>query len=393
MKSAVKLTKCLVISSIVPQETVGGPRALHTLLSSPSSVAYSIVWHNTLPGFNVHLLRPTLQHRIVHKITRIRILRKISRLLLSITPKLYSYHDILKIASDANPDIILTVAHGSLWPYAQRIAAERSIPLIVILHDWWPDIIGLPRWIKYVYQQYYNSFLRCAETVFVLSEYASCSLPPSVRSQILATPPIVTQSLPNRTYTQRHQRNGRLIRYAGNLYENGQPILDLLQLTLEVSSVKFEVAGDYRHWPKKITRRLSLHKSLRSYVPNPEYITWLAESDFLLVTVSFAPNHKTQAAISFPSKIVNYISLGIPIIIWGPEYASCINWATETRAAFVFSSPSASRLLDFVLTLSEREILAVTSSAATLAKTDLSYANIVNKFESRLTAAAAGYSK
>ena len=46
----------------------------------------------------------------------------------------------------ATADAILTVAHGLTWLQAIAAARATGLPLITVVHDWYPDASGCPRW-------------------------------------------------------------------------------------------------------------------------------------------------------------------------------------------------------------------------------------------------------
>jgi glycosyltransferase involved in cell wall biosynthesis len=51
------------------------------------------------------------------------------------------------------------------------------------------------------------------------------------------------------------------------------------------------------------------------------------EADALLVPMSFHPADAANMRVSFPSKLVDYTAVGLPLLICGPEYASAVQWA------------------------------------------------------------------
>jgi hypothetical protein len=54
-----------------------------------------------------------------------------------------------------------------------------------------------------------------------------------------------------------------------------------------------------------------------------------AETDVLLAPMNFAAEEATNARISFPSKLADYTSVGLPILILGPKYCSGVRWAED----------------------------------------------------------------
>jgi glycosyltransferase involved in cell wall biosynthesis len=52
-------------------------------------------------------------------------------------------------------------------------------------------------------------------------------------------------------------------------------------------------------------------------------------ADVLFVPMSFEAEHRHNMEISFPSKLADYTAVGLPILIYGPQYCSAVRWAVE----------------------------------------------------------------
>jgi glycosyltransferase involved in cell wall biosynthesis len=49
-------------------------------------------------------------------------------------------------------------------------------------------------------------------------------------------------------------------------------------------------------------------------------------------------------ATSFPSKMINAMQQGLPVIVWGPEYCSAVQWARLGNRALCVTQADASAL-------------------------------------------------
>ena len=64
------------------------------------------------------------------------------------------------------------------------------------------------------------------------------------------------------------------------------------------------------------------------------------EADVLLVPMSFDPADAANMRVCFPSKLVDYTAVGLPLLICGPEYSSAVQWARRyPGVAEVIGSP------------------------------------------------------
>ena len=59
-----------------------------------------------------------------------------------------------------------------------------------------------------------------------------------------------------------------------------------------------------------------------------------------LVVMSFAPPHRRRMTTSFPSKMIDAMQLGLPVVIWGPEYCSAVKWARRGERALCVTDPN-----------------------------------------------------
>ena len=51
------------------------------------------------------------------------------------------------------------------------------------------------------------------------------------------------------------------------------------------------------------------------------------EVDVLFVPMSFDPTDRPNMETGFPSKLTDYTSVGVPLLIYGPAYCSAVRWA------------------------------------------------------------------
>src|SRR5262249_20905493 len=67
----------------------------------------------------------------------------------------------------------------------------------------------------------------------------------------------------------------------------------------------------------------------------------------LFLPASFAPRERVDVSTLFPSKLADYTSIGLPVLVWGPEYSSAARWVAENPGATVCvtePSPASVRL-------------------------------------------------
>jgi hypothetical protein len=72
------------------------------------------------------------------------------------------------------------------------------------------------------------------------------------------------------------------------------------------------------------------HVEMHPYIPFRQLIdVFRSRVDVLFVPMSFDPEDRLNAEIAFPSKLADYTTIGLPLLIQGPAYCSAIRWAGE----------------------------------------------------------------
>jgi len=234
----------------------------------------------------------------------------------------------------SRPDALVTIAHGFGWMAAMRAASQLKLPLHVIVHDHWKDCISCgPLATRRAEMSFARLYRQAASRLCISPAMAeqyerefgcpATVLYPSrspyaggIRRLKRPTRPFTFSyagSVGSRAYAALIGRFGRIVTSAGGrfaLYGN-------------IDSACLSAAGIDQGMVQ-----------LRGTVPASDFITRLSlESDALLLPMSFEREHRSNMSLSFPSKLADYTSTGLPIVIWGPPYCSATRWAGEHPGA------------------------------------------------------------
>ena len=68
-------------------------------------------------------------------------------------------------------------------------------------------------------------------------------------------------------------------------------------------------------------------------------------ADILILPMSFEESERSNMTVCFPSKLTDYTSVGLPVLIVGPEYSSAVRWAQENPGAAATVTLSTERAL------------------------------------------------
>ncbi len=292
------------------------------------------------------------------------------------------------------PDAVLTVAHDFLWLSAAEWCLRTNTPLHIIIHDDWPEFLSVPTWARRGLHRRFGKALRQAATRLCVSpgmarEYR-CRY--GVDCDVLL-PSRGTES-PKPELRCKKKPSSRLITgYLGGLPLAGysraiRKFADLLH------GMDAEIYLYGSHSQESLRQEGLIHPAIvsKADVPHDESFTHMVDHvSALFCPVSFQPEDATIMRTLFPSKLADYTACGIPIVIWGPEESSAVQWArAHDHAAFVCTAPEGDGLIDFLHRLRSDEQLATRYSQGALAagESDFSIDSARAKLVRAMTAAA-----
>ena len=328
------LARLLYIGDVPVESTYHGSALLHRLLENHSSEELTILETGTpsrmerrIPRVK-YLSRPLDQSRWLK--TRFHPYAVVW----------FSYHGSKssgRVAASLNGDgfdCILTVAHGFGWLAAASLARERNVPLHLIVHDDWPRAAHVPPAFRSWFERKFAGVYKQAQSRLCVS-------------------PAMEQ-----TYRERYGESGDVL-YP--MRAASAPDLDAPPTRIAHNDHQFTVAfAGTINSPGYIRALVALHDALEPLggrllifgpltrdeartsgleLPNTVVCGLLTsaelmqrfrdEVDVLFVPMSFDDADRSNMEMSFPSKLTDYTAVGLPLLIYGPEYCSAVRWAKE----------------------------------------------------------------
>jgi hypothetical protein len=128
--------------------------------------------------------------------------------------------------------------------------------------------------------------------------------------------------------------------YFGNLREYGPSIESALLALNGSDKVRLEVFGPSPLWTSGAENYFRSRKLYQGFPPLDHLMQSLQHFQVVLVVMSFAPALRRRMTTSFPSKMVDAMQLGLPVVIWGPEYCSAVQWARQGERALCVTDPN-----------------------------------------------------
>ncbi len=323
--------KIIVISSVSPQPTSSGYVVLYRHLTQATSWDVHILpnpddnkthrWQTKL----IKRLERTRFHRWSHDLDIIDNGNNWNAII-------GNYCQQLSNSSIENNTIVLTVAHGNGCWAAQRFAQRYQLPLVTIFHDWFPDFPSLHKPFHDFLENRFQKLYQQSNLTLCVSQGMKDALGSHSNSQVLyPIPALLTKEIVQQHQTKNDEQISSQLKvvYSGNLYNYGPILAQLLEVTKNHPQIQVQVRGSSPNWPADFRSEMRDRQLWLDFAPREELNDWLASADVFLVVMSFDPALRRRMETSFLSKLPEYAQFGKPIVIWGPEYCSAIQWGRE----------------------------------------------------------------
>lgn len=252
-----------------------------------------------------------------------------------------SIRDAERHALAFRPDVVLTVMQESqYYCSAYRFCSRNSVPLVILVHDLVELFEPVFAWAARRQRERNAVVYRSAAANFCISSamarrlHQDYGVEASVlypnRSDVLTPrPPSANNSLRNKARLT--------IGYAGSLsYGYGEGIQSILPALKSAGAVLRIYSAQAPQWTFD-------NVEYAGFSPSPAH-TWervKEECDVVLLPYAWSENFQDLYEVHFPSKLPEYLALGMPVLISGPSYAAGVAWGMQhPRAALTISNPS-----------------------------------------------------
>ena len=271
------------------------------------------------------------------------------------------------VVGDFAPDVVVTLMQDS-WYYelAARYARRHRLPLVLFVHDLPAGFAPVPAWLagrqrardRTTFGQATRRL--CVSRGMVNWFQAEYGL----SSEVLSPPRDDTTPSQSPEACRTLKTPGRLtLGYAGGLhYGYGEQLLALVAVLRETGT-RLEYFGPQ---PTGVVAALADATDVirfNGYAPTPTeaWSTLLGRCDAILQPYLNPPGpHEPQYRTHFPSKLGDCLSLGLPLLITGPDYASGVSWCEEhPDCALRVTEPGPAALRTALLRLRDEPALRV----------------------------------
>jgi len=336
------LPRLLVFSHVIPESRYAGSLLLLRLLQDYPAEKLLVIGRPPHPESKILRCRyESLQDVPMARLYRTRFWRWIRSVAAYGLGAEVSVRDAERLAQRFRPDAVLTVMQESqYYCAASRYCSRNKVPFIILVHDLVELFEPVYAWAAKRQWRRNAEVYRSAAARFCISpamaerlrkDYGAegTVLYPNRSDDLMARPSAMSETL---------RTEGRLtIGYAGSLnygYADGiQALLPALKAAGATLRVYSPVAPE----------GLGKHLEYAGFSPVPTH-TWervKEECDVVLLPYAWPEHFRTLCETHFPSKLTEYLALGMPVLISGPAYAAGVAWGLQhPSAALTVSDPS-----------------------------------------------------
>jgi len=229
--------------------------------------------------------------------------------------------------------VVMTVAHGDGSMAAQRFARRHKLPLVVFFQDWWPDMADVPSFFRRILEKQFLELARECAVGLCVCEGMRKALGAGDNLQDLTPIPALREISESESEPTVQPNSPFRIFYSGNLGEYGPMLGEALEESLKHPEILLQVRGSNPQWSDELKRKMRANGRWLEFAPREELEEWLASADAFLIPMVFEEKYRRRMETSFPSKLIEFAQFGKPLIIWGPEYCSAIQWAKSKVGA------------------------------------------------------------
>ena len=258
---------------------------------------------------------------------------------------------VIRHARDFDPQLVITVAHGRKFVEAHELSKILEVPLVTIYHDWWPDLVAESESTRSRLDRVFLETYRKSDLALPICDGMLRHLGEHPNVQVLPPIPATIQT----QFENSRKSTEFQVCYAGNLFHYGPMIGELLQRLRGSPFCKLVARGAAPNWPLALKNEMTESGNYLPPAARSQITPWVAGFDAHLCAMQFDQVARRRMETSFPSKLVDSFAFGKPVIVWGPEYCSAIQWAKGKDAVLSITNPSPQFAANEILSLARNE--------------------------------------
>jgi hypothetical protein len=212
---------------------------------------------------------------------------------------------------------------------ALRLSEQMNIPLYLILHDDWLTSENHGKWQNYLVGMFEKLYRHATERFCIspTTEKYYFSLY-GVHGKVIYPQRGKDDQIFPVNAERKNKHKGLKFCYAGSLYTGDfAPMLDLISYHIGKQKGELHI---FSYWDKEMLAQYhnlsEKHVTIHPFMPSAELMRKMNEEmDVAILLNSYI--HEEPFRYNFSSKLVDYVTAGLPVLFWGPASAGSITWA------------------------------------------------------------------
>jgi hypothetical protein len=251
----------------------------------------------------------------------------------------------LAIAREFRAQAVLTSPYGFFWLAAARVAREMAIPLHLIVHDDWASTVTsnrggcvgiVKRWFarRVMRPVYRQAASRLCVSPNMVEKYQMWF---GARGDVLY-PSRGDDSPAPRIRVRSAPCGPPVVAYCGLIHQAGT-VDSLCQLAAVLATMNGRLDYYGPHTADVLAANWGLTAPVVraiGFLPAAELGERVGSTAHVLfLPASFRRRERDDVSTLFPSKLADYTAIGLPVLVWGPNYSSAVRWAADNPGATV----------------------------------------------------------
>ncbi len=250
-----------------------------------------------------------------------------------------------RFAREFAPDIVVMGAHNWMGDLGLQLGRRLGVPVAGHFMDWASyAALGHPWMIGRLSSIYRRRYRRCDLAFGICPEMLE-ALGPHPNAEVFYPSGKREVSVP-----PRRKRSGEApftLFFGGNLGQwYGKALAGLSESLRKEPDLALRVAGRNPSWSREAGARMEAMGEFLGYLDKTAYREALASADALLVIMGFDEESRMVEKTSFKSKLVDYLQLRRPVIVWGPPYCTAVRHAEAEGFAEIVTDPDPVRIVE-----------------------------------------------
>jgi hypothetical protein len=331
--------KIWLISALAPVNDVAGPLLLYRHFKNLINHSLKVFTHEyagpkpNVANWEEYRLNYPKIIKIIPKIFFRKFLFWIGEELLS----LYVYFKVRNYFAKEKPDIILTTWFSTFLIPAYKLSCKFNIPLAIICHDDFENQVASDVVSNYLKRRKLTKIYRHAKARFCVAEGMENEFYKRYGAHGDILYPIGGENSKNEIKVRDNSTGKLVFGYLGSISNGAEPLLffaDCLKETehqLYIYTSGFPTSGPYTTHPNI--------KNAGFYSDREMLLTEVFTNiDVFIVSQSFDLKDKMFLQTNFPSKLIDMVGIGLPLIIISPPYSSSGIWAKKFNKSNIYIS-------------------------------------------------------